>query len=46
MLHSSLSADMKVYALQLKQKSTRVFPKEFSKILEQILSRIILGASF
>ena len=41
MLHNSISVDMKVYALQLKQKSTADFPMEFPKILEQLLSTII-----
>ena len=32
--------------LQLKQKSTAGFPMEFCEILEQLVSRIILGFSF
>ena len=41
MLRSSVSADMKVYALQLKQKSTAGVFHEFCEILEQLLSKII-----
>ena len=36
---------MEVYALKLKQKSTVGFPMEVCKILEQLVSRIILGAA-
>ena len=42
MLYNSVSVDMKVYALQLNQKSTGM---EFCEILQQLLSRIILGAA-
>ena len=43
-LHNSI--DMKVYALQLKQKSIVCFPMEFCEILEQLVSRINLGGCF
>ena len=46
MLHSSISVDMKVYALSLMLKSTVGFPMAFCKILEQRLSRIILESCF
>ena len=45
MLHNSISADMKVYALQLNTNLLRVFLMEFCKILEQLLWRIIFGAA-
>ena len=45
MLHNSISVDMKVYALSL-IKFTVGFPVAFCKILEQLLSRIILESCF
>ena len=44
MLHNSI--DMKVYALQLKQKSTVGFLMKFYEILEELVLRIILGGCF
>ena len=42
MLRNSIFIDMKVYVLELKQKTTaRIFHNFFCKILEQLLSRII-----
>ena len=43
MLHNSISVDMKVYALQLKQKSSADVS---SGILEQLPLRIIFRAAF
>ena len=45
MLHNLISADMKVYALQLNTNPLQVFLMEFCKILEQLLWRIIFGAA-
>ena len=48
MLHNSISVDMKVYALQLKQKYPLwVFPMKFCKILEQLATfkNFFLGAA-
>ena len=45
MLRNSISIDMKVYALQLKHPPG-CFPRKFCEILEQLLSRIILGNRF
>ena len=44
MLHYSIY--MKVYALQLKQKSPAGFPMEFCKILDNLLLKIILAGCF
>ena len=41
-----VSVVLKVYVLPLKQKSSAGFPIEFCEILEQLLSRTILGAAF
>ena len=48
MLHNSISVDMKVYTLQLKQKYPLwVFPMKFCKILEQLATfeNVFLGAA-
>ena len=44
MLHYLI--DLKVYAMQLNQKSTAGFPIEFWEILEKLPSRIILADCF
>ena len=48
MLHNSISVDMKVYTLQLKQNYPLwVFPMKFCKILEQLATfeNVFLGAA-
>ena len=45
MLRNSISVDMKICSLQLKQKSTAGNSMEMCEISEQLLWRIILGAA-